>query len=284
MDIAQTKALMEQFAIRPTRSLGQNFLVDDRVVQRICQAADIQPTDLVIEIGPGIGHLTTALASRAGQVIAIEIDRHVLPALQAVMADHPNFELVHADALTVALNEKTANWSGPVKIVANLPYYITTPLIMKMVREIPRFATLVLMVQKEAAERLMAAPGQKQYGPAGVLLRCLGTLRREMIVPAGAFWPRPPVDSAVIQVWREPDALAPADWPSFAGFVEACFSLRRKTLLNSLRSYGNAQTREAWSAAIVSCLVRLGLSDRIRAEAIAPAQFVEIWHAIPPQT
>lgn len=280
MDLAQTKALLAQYDIRPTRSLGQNFLVDDRVVARICTLANLQPTDLVIEIGPGIGHLTRSLSQLAGRVITIEIDRHVLPALTAVMAGQANFTLIHADALQVAFADLTAGWPGPVKVIANLPYYITTPLITKIVREIPSFTRLVFMVQLEAAQRLLAQPGSKDYGPLGVLLHCLGSVRRAMNVSAAAFWPRPHVDSAVIEIEPRPSPVAVADWDAFIRFVEACFQQRRKTLANSLRHDWMHDTGRVEPQPLVTHLAALGLSDRIRAEAMTPTQFVQLYYAI----
>jgi 16S rRNA (adenine1518-N6/adenine1519-N6)-dimethyltransferase len=280
MDLAQTKALLNQFDVRPTRSLGQNFLVDGRVVERICTTADLNVTDLVIEIGPGVGHLTHAMSLLAGRVIAIEIDRHVLPALESVMQDQANFQLVHADALSVSLSSLVGDWPGPVKVVANLPYYITSPLMLKIVRELPSFASLVLMLQREAAERIMAEPGQRQYGPLGIIMRCLGTVRREMIVPASSFFPQPHVDSVVLQVIPGNLAVARSDWPSFFTFVESCFSQRRKTLANSLRGHALVQACKTLGFPLETILAELGLVPMIRAEAITPTQFVELYYAL----
>ena len=192
MNLAQTKALMNQFDIRPTRSLGQNCLVDERVVSRIADLADLDVGDLVLEIGPGLGHLTVELARRAGRVIAIEIDRHILPALQSNLADYPNVEVIHGDALAVDLRDVLASRSGPVKVVANLPYYVTTELLLKIMLEVPGFEMLVLMMQKEAAERIMAEIGTREYSPIGIIARSLGNMKRAINVSRGSFIPAAP--------------------------------------------------------------------------------------------
>jgi len=166
MNLAQTKALLSEFNIQPTRSLGQNFLVDERVVARIGDLADLTPEDLVIEIGPGVGHLTVELASRAGWVIAIEIDHHLLAALSHNLANFGTVTLIHGDALTQNLRQLCQDWPGPVKVVANLPYYVTTDLMLKLMTEVPYCQSLTLMMQKEAAERIMAPVGQQRVQPS----------------------------------------------------------------------------------------------------------------------
>lgn len=276
MNRQETLAILEQHGIRPTRSLGQNFLTDDRVVERIGQCAALSPQDLVLEIGPGIGGLTRALAGQAGQVIAIEIDRHILPALRDVLSDRHNCTILHNDALETDLAALAADWPGPVKVVANLPYYITTPLISKALVELPQCTRMVLMIQKEAAARVTATPGSKQYGPMAVLAACFGKARRELIVSPGSFYPQPGVDSCVINLTRE-NKMQNVHWPAFQRFLEACFTQRRKMLANSLRAAGYTADQLAKLPAI---LARLGLPDHIRAEMITAEQFVEIYKVI----
>ena len=245
MNRQETMSLLERHDIIPTRSLGQNFLTDDRVVERICAIAGLGPEDLVIEIGPGIGGLTRELARRAGRVIAVEIDRHVLPALNDVLAEAGGQStVIHADALETNLSELTAGWQGPVKVVANLPYYITTPLIIKILTEIPECSRLVFMIQKEAAARITARPGSKQYGPLAVLAACFGETKKELTVPADAFYPRPGVDSCIIRIISL-QKMQIDDWLGFRGFLECCFAQRRRLLANSLKIAGISPERLA---------------------------------------
>lgn len=268
--------ILGRFNIQPTRSLGQNFLTDDRVVENICAIAELAPDDLVIEIGPGIGGLTRELCQRAGQVIAIEIDQHVLPALEYVMADFANCKVLHGDALETDLTALAAGWTGNVKVVANLPYYITTPLIVKILVEIPACSHLVLMIQAEAVARIIAGPGSKQYGPLAVLAQCFGETRREIMVPAASFHPKPHVDSCVIRMKRE-EQLQINDWPAFHRFLEKCFAQRRKMFVNSLRIAGLNQVQ---LARLTETMSELGISADIRAEMITYEQFVAIYHRI----
>ncbi|HAL74752.1 MAG TPA: ribosomal RNA small subunit methyltransferase A [Clostridiales bacterium] len=273
MNRQETLAILEQHGIRPIRSLGQNFLTDDRVVERICQCAALAQNDLILEIGPGIGGLTRAMARQAGQVVAIEIDRHIIPALRDVLADQHNCTILHKDALETDLTALAADWTGQVKVVANLPYYITTPLITKALVELPQCTQLVLMIQKEAASRVMATPGSKQYGPMAVLAACFGKAHRELVVSPGSFYPQPGVDSCVISLTREHKAQLD-QWPAFQQFLEACFTQRRKMLTNSLRAAGYSADRLTRLPAI---LAELGLPDGIRAEMITAEQFVAIY-------
>ncbi|HBP37824.1 MAG TPA: ribosomal RNA small subunit methyltransferase A [Clostridiales bacterium] len=273
MNRKETLAVLQEFGIQPSRSLGQNFLTDDRIISQICDAAGITPSDLVVEIGPGIGGLTRELARRAGHVAALEIDRHVLPALKHTLAEFTNCSIYHADALKVNLAELCSGWPGPVKIVANLPYYITTPLLTKMFCELPGSHNWVFMIQKEAAGRLMARPGCKQYGPLAVLAACLGTVARVASVPASAFVPVPAVDSCVICI--SPDRqLQISDWPAFQDFLNACFGRRRRTLANNLKvmvlSTGQSEL-------ISQALETIGLSGNVRAERLRCEQFVALY-------
>lgn len=276
MNKKATLEILGRFNIQPTRSLGQNFLTDERVVDNICAVAELGPDDLVVEIGPGIGGLTHELSRRSGQVIAIEIDQHVLPALQHVMADAPNCTILHADALKTDLAALAAGRTRDVKVVANLPYYITTPLIVKILVEIPACTHLVLMLQNEAVDRILAGPGSKQYGPLAVLAQCFGETRREIMVPAASFYPKPHVDSCVIRMKRE-EQLQINDWPAFHRFLEKCFAQRRKMFINSLRIAGLNQIQ---LARLTEIMAELGVSAEIRAEMITKEQFAAIYHRI----
>lgn len=281
MNLAQTKALLTQFNIQPTRSLGQNFLVDERVVSRIGDLAGLTAADLVLEIGPGLGHLTIELAHRSGRVIAIEIDRHVLPALASHLAEQDNVNLVHGDALAQDLRALCQDWSGPVKVVANLPYYVTTDLMLKIMTELPFCQSLTLMMQKEAAERIMAPVGSKGYGPVGIVAASIGTLRRVLSVGRGSYYPQPHVDSVVLQLKPYPEPLvAGIDLPPFVAFLQSCFQQRRKTLLNNWTPAGAGLAAQVRPEQVAVFLENLGASRSARAESLTPAQFAKLYYSI----
>lgn len=295
MDKQQTLALCEQFQIRPTKSLGQNFLIQESVSRRISALADLSSADLVIEIGPGLGALTVELAAAAGKVCAIEIDRHLIPALEHVLTPFLNTTIIHEDALKVSFRKLVEDWqgngdgmsegtnfgkqavkgtgSGNIKIAANLPYYITTPLIEKLIVELPQSAVMLLMVQDEAADRLLAKPGSKLYSPLAILAAQYGHGAKSFSVPASAYMPQPHVDSCVVTLTADP-RQPPLNWPRYQRFLETCFAQRRKTLLNNLRTVGLTDRQMQ--------AVHVFLADKcyaagIRAEAVAPADFTALF-------
>jgi len=222
-------------AIRAKKSLGQNFLRDPHYLKKIADAACIGPGDQVLEIGPGFGHLTRVLAERAGTVLALEIDERLLPHLQREFGASPNVEIVHADALDYPYESLPGKW----KVVANLPYYISTPIIQKLIVHRDRFQSLTIMLQKEVAERIAAPPGGKEYGFLSVLVQLYALPRILFNVPPGAFTPRPEVDSSVMTLlMRDCPAVSVEDENFFMVVVKAAFSQRRKTLRNSLKQLG----------------------------------------------
>jgi 16S rRNA (adenine1518-N6/adenine1519-N6)-dimethyltransferase len=279
MDRHETEKLLRQFGIRPTHSLGQNFLVDERVGQHILQMAGPERDDQVIEIGPGLGALTRELAAAAGRIVAVEIDRHLIPVLEHVLMISDNCQILNQDALNTDLAALAAEWPGPTLVTANLPYYITTPIIEKILCELPECRRLVFTVQKEAADRLLAGPGSKAYGPAAILLALHGTAKCSLIIPPAAFWPRPHIESTVLVIAREtttPGAgqlpSAPHDRRQFLRFLNQCFRQRRKKLANNLPALPDRPIR--------AILEQGGLSPDIRAEQMAPDQFLVLWHLL----
>ena len=221
--------------IYPKKSLGQNFLTDTHYLRRIVAAAMVGPDDRVIEIGPGLGHLTRELAARAKSLLIIELDDRLIPRLREEFGTSPNVEVVHADALEFDYGSLAGTW----KVVANLPYYISTPIIQSLIGHRERFSTLTIMLQKEVAERIAAAPGGKEYGFLSVLVQYSAVPRLEFIVPADAFTPRPKVDSAIVSLtMREHREHAARDVSLFLRVIKAAFSQRRKTLRNSLSQLG----------------------------------------------
>lgn len=220
------------------KSLGQNFLKDPYYLRKIAEAAQVTSEDRVLEIGPGLGHMTAILLERAQNVLAIEIDDRLIPHLQTEFSAAKNFELLHADALAYDYGSLDGKW----KVVANLPYYISTPIIQKLISHREKFISLTLMLQKEVAERIAAPPGGKEYGFLSVLVQLYAEVRIEFIVPAGAFTPKPEVDSAIVTLKIRNELAVPlADEAFFVRLVKAAFSQRRKTLRNALKQLGFAQ-------------------------------------------
>ena len=224
-------------SIRAKKSLGQNFLRDPHYLNKIADAAGIGLDDQVLEIGPGLGHLTHVLTQRARKVLAIEVDDRLIPILQHEFGAAENFELLHADALEYDYDSLNGTW----KVVANLPYYISTPIIQKLIAHRRKFSSLTLMLQKEVAERIAAPPGGKEYGFLSVLVQLYTVPKIEFKVPPGAFTPRPEVDSAVMTLLMcDRPAVHVSDQDFFMVMVKAAFSQRRKTLRNSLKQLNAA--------------------------------------------
>jgi len=250
--------------LRPKKSLGQNFLRDPHYLARIADAAQVGPEDQVLEIGPGLGHLTRVLTGRARKVLAIEVDDRLIPHLRKEFSDAPNFELLHADALEYDYTKLTGRW----KVVANLPYYISTPIIQKLIAHRETFISLTLMLQKEVAARIASPPGSKEYGYLSVLVQFHTIPRIEFKVPPGAFAPRPEVDSAVITLtMRDQPAVAVTDEGYFIRVIKAAFSQRRKTLRNALKQLD--VHREKMDAVQVTTGIDLGR----RAETLSVEEF-----------
>lgn len=226
--------------IHPKKSLGQNFLTDPHYLRKIVEAAQVGPADQVLEIGPGKGHLTRELAARAGRLIVIELDDRLVPLLREDFGGTANVAIVHGDALQYDYGSLPGTW----KVVANLPYYISTPIIQRLIANREHFLALTLMLQREVAERIAADPGGKEYGYLSVLVQYFAVPRLEFIVPAGAFTPRPKVDSAVLTlVMRDRPEHLVADEDFFLRVIKAAFSQRRKTLRNSLSQLGYPRER-----------------------------------------
>lgn len=250
------KAIMTAHGIRPQHKLGQNFLTDARVLEGIVAAAELAPEDLVLEIGPGLGTLTQHVARAAGKVLAIELDRNLVEILRKTLLEmHPNVELIHGDAGRINLHTLLAERLAPgakAKVAANLPYYITTPLIMRLLEEHLPLDTIVVMVQKEVADRMVAPPGGKDYGALSVAVQYYTEPRIAVKVSRGAFLPPPDVDSAVVamKLRAEPPVDAPRE--AFFRVVKAAFGQRRKTLGNALSgglSIEKARVQDALSQA-----------------------------------
>ena len=238
----RTRDLIEKYGFRLTKSLGQNFLVDQNILDKIVDAAQITKEDVVFEIGTGIGTLTYELAMRAKKVVAIEIDKNLIPILEETLADCDNVKIVNQDILKTDILELAEEHSPnrPIKVVANLPYYITTAIIMKFLESGARLDSFVIMIQKEVADRITARPSTKDYGSLTVAIRYYATSSIVAKVPKGAFVPPPNVDSSVVKLQiRCKKDVEIHDEKLFFKVVRGSFSKRRKTILNALSTYEN---------------------------------------------
>ena len=256
------------------KKYGQNFIGDPALLERIATVCDWQPGDRALEIGPGAGTLTRAIAREAEEVLAIEIDRRLAPLLEETLADCANVHLVFTDALKAdldALMRDTLGWDGRYKLIANLPYYITTPLIMHVLEDSEKVSELVIMVQKEVGERLCAAPRSKAYGAVTVMVQYAATVARAFDVGRHAFVPAPEVDSTILHLipYEKRPIQAQSD-AVLRHIVKAAFSQRRKTLRNSLSSLGCDK------ALIKQALEAASIEDSRRAETLSVAEFVAL--------
>lgn len=282
-----TKALIKKYNIRLTKSLGQNFLIDEPVIKRIVHAAEIESDDFVIEVGSGIGNMTRELAARAGKVAAIEIDRHLILALSENIEEFENVEIINEDILKFDIKNyiyKSRNTGQEnsnkfsIKVVANLPYYITTPIIMRFLEEIPETDLMVLMVQKEVADRMLAKPGTGDYGALSVAVQFYSRPEKIFDVPPHCFIPQPDVYSTVIRL--NINKLPPVELLNkelFFKTVKASFGQRRKTLVNALYNSGYfAQSKEE----IKNILQNIGISERQRGETLSIMQFAQLSNSL----
>lgn len=269
-----TNEILTKYGLRLTKSLGQNFLTDIHIIEKICDAGDLTKDDLVLEIGPGIGAMTLQLARHAGRVVAVEIDRHLIPALTEVLADCPNTSIVHGDILKTDLHALVQGWNGPLKVISNLPYYITTPIIMHLLESDIPWHTLVFMVQKEVAQRLAAQPGGKDYSALSVAVRCLSEPKLCFTVSRNCFIPKPDVDSAVVRLRKGTNPhVEGIDRALFHQVVRAAFSQRRKTIVNSL---GSAGWMPGGKDGLRTVLGEMDIPENERAECLSLAQFADI--------
>lgn len=250
--------------IRPKKSLGQNFLKDPYYIRKIVDASQISADDRVLEIGPGLGHLTRELASRSKTVVALELDDRLVPVLREEFAGNQNVKIVHADALAYPYDALPGIW----KVVANLPYYISTPVLQRLIASRTKFTSLTLLLQKEVAQRIAAPPGGKEYGYLSVFVQLYAEPRIDLTVPAGAFTPKPEVDSAVVTLRvREKPAVSVKSEEFLVRVVKAVFSQRRKKLGNTVRQLGISKEQAE------QCLLSSGIDPGRRAETLSVVEF-----------
>lgn len=280
----RTRAIMEKYGVRTKKSFGQNFLTDLNVLKNIVEAADITTNDNVIEIGPGIGALTEQLAQSAGEVLALEIDQDLIPVLKEVLSPYDNVNVINQDVLQANLPElikqEFKDPTRPIKVVANLPYYITSPILMNLLASPVNWATICVMMQKEVAQRLTAKPGTKQYGALTLAIEYQMQAKIAFDVSRKVFVPSPNVDSAIVVLTPRTDPLPvqPFDKQKLFGFIRGCFAHRRKSLWNNLQSVIGKEP--AVKEKMQDVLNSLEISPQIRPEKLTLEQFVFLANAL----
>lgn len=284
IDIAnpiRTQAILNKYGLHAKKKLGQNFLTDLNILHGIVDTAEITNDDFVLEIGPGIGSLTEQLARAAKKVVALEIDSQMVAVLSDTLQPYDNVKVIENDVLKVDLNELIAAEFGQnatVKVVANLPYYITTPILMQLLRANISWDNIVVMMQREVADRLNAMPGTKEYGVLTLTLQYFAQAQLAMKVAAVSFNPAPNVDSAVVKLTPLTPEIVVDQPERLFGVIKGSFSHRRKSLWNNmLQTYGkDAATKEKITTALESA----GISPAIRAERLELAEFTTLYLAL----
>mgnify|MGYP002586894173 CR=1 FL=1 len=268
-----TIAVLQKYHFNFQKKFGQNFLIDTTVLDRIISSAEITKEDCVLEIGPGIGTMTQYLAEHAGSVVAVEIDKALIPILEETLQDYDNVTVINDDILKVDINRLVEEKNGgrPIKVVANLPYYITTPIIMGLFESRVPLKSITIMVQKEVADRMQVGPGTKDYGALSLAVQYYAKPQIILNVPASCFMPRPNVDSAVIQLTRyEKPPVEVKDEHLMFRLIRASFNQRRKTMTNSV---GNSPELSVSKEQMAAALEKCGLSATVRGEALTLEQF-----------
>ena len=271
-----TIEIIQKYEFMFQKKFGQNFLIDTHVLEKIISAAGITKNDCVLEIGPGIGTMTQYLAENAGHVVAVEIDRNLIPILKETLADYDNVTVINEDILRVDIKALAEEYNGgkPIKVVANLPYYITTPIIMGLFESGVPIDNITVMVQKEVADRMKEGPGSKDYGALSLSVKYYAEPEIVANVPPNCFIPRPNVGSAVIRLTRHKEMPVEVKDPALMfKIIRASFNQRRKTLQNGL---GNAPELPYTKEQIAAAIAEMGLTPTIRGEALSLAQFAQL--------
>lgn len=264
-NVKNTTEVLQKYGFNFQKKFGQNFLVDTHVLEKIIRESGVTKDDCVLEIGPGIGTMTQYLCENAGRVIAVEIDKNLIPILEDTLGEYDNVTVINDDILKVDIGEivKEKNNSRPIKVVANLPYYITTPIIMGLFEKKVPLESITIMVQKEVADRMQVGPGTKDYGALSLAVAYYAEAETVMIVPRNCFMPRPNVDSAVIRLTRHERApVTVGDDKLMFSIIRAVFNQRRKTMVNSVSGGGLGITKEM----VAEILAKMGENPAVRGE------------------
>ena len=276
-----TQEIIKKYGFAFQKRFGQNFLIDGNVVEKIVREAGVTQEDFVVEVGPGIGTMTQILCENAREVTAVEIDKNLIPILADTLAAYDNVSVLNEDILKVDLNALAEEKNGgrPIKVVANLPYYITTPIIMGIFESHVPVESITIMVQKEVAERMQVGPGTKDYGALSLAVQYYADAKIVLKVPASCFMPRPNVDSAVIRLTRHTaPPVQVQDEALMFRLIRAAFNQRRKTLTNALNNSSELQGShyDISKERVLAALERMELSPSIRGEALSLAQFAQL--------
>ena len=272
----ETIAVLQRYGFNFQKKFGQNFLIDTHVLEKIIEAAEIGPEDFVLEIGPGIGTMTQYLAEAAREVVAVEIDQKLIPILADTLSEYDNVTVINDDILKVDLNALAEEKNGgrPIKVVANLPYYITTPIIMGLFEQEVPVESITVMVQKEVADRMQVGPGTKDYGALSLAVQYYAVPYIVANVPPNCFMPRPAVGSAVIRLTKYEDRPVKVKDPKFMfRLIRASFNQRRKTLQNGLH---NSAELNLTKEEVVAALEEMGLPASVRGEKLSLEQFARL--------
>lgn len=271
-----TKEVISKYSFAFQKKFGQNFLIDSNILENIVEAAEITKDDFVLEIGPGIGTMTQYLCEAARQVVAVEIDKMLIPILEDTLSEYDNVEVINQDVLKVDIKSLTEekNDGKPIKVVANLPYYITTPIIMGLFESGVPIESITIMVQKEVADRMQTGPGSKEYGALSLAVQYYADAKVMLNVSATCFMPRPNVDSAVIKLTRHKEPVVEVkDEKLMFRVIRASFNQRRKTLVNGLK---NSSELDFSKEEIISAIQKIGKDESIRGEKLTLEEFAEL--------
>ena len=274
-----TKEIINKYSFAFQKKFGQNFLIDSNVLESIIRGAEITKDDFVLEIGPGIGTMTQYLCEAARQVVAVEIDKMLIPILEDTLSEYDNVEVINQDVLKVDIKSlaEEKNNGKPIKVVANLPYYITTPIIMGLFESGVPIDSITIMVQKEVSDRMQTGPGSKDSGSLSLAVQYYATAKVILNVSATCFMPRPNVDSAVIKLTRHKEpTVNVADEKLMFKIIRASFNQRRKTLVNGLK---NSPELSFSKEQIVKAIEKIGKPETIRGEALTLEEFAELANA-----
>lgn len=274
-----TKEIINKYSFAFQKKFGQNFLIDSNILESIVSAADITKDDFVLEIGPGIGTMTQYLCEAARQVVAVEIDKMLIPILKDTLSEYDNVEVINQDVLKLDIKAlaQEKNNGKPIKVVANLPYYITTPIIMGLFESKVPIENITIMVQKEVADRMQTGPGSKDYGALSLAVQYYADAKVQLNVSASCFMPRPNVDSAVIKLTAHEKPVVDVDETLMFKVIRASFNQRRKTLVNGLK---NSSELDYTKEEIVQAIKAIGKEENIRGEKLTLEEFAALSNSL----
>ena len=275
----ETIAVLQRYGFNFQKKYGQNFLIDTHVLDKIIGAAEIGKDDFVLEIGPGIGTMTQYLAEAAREVVAVEIDTKLIPILEDTLKEYDNVTVLNEDILKVDIRKiaEEKNGGKPIKVVANLPYYITTPIIMGLFESKVPIESITIMVQKEVADRMQTGPGSKDYGALSLAVQYYADAKVQLNVSASCFMPRPNVDSAVIKLTAHEKPVVDVDEALMFKVIRASFNQRRKTLVNGLK---NSSELDYTKEEIVQAIKAIGKEENIRGEKLTLEEFAALSNSL----